>query len=573
VLVIEGTSRGAIPDATSSLADRAGALALRLEAAYDWRLRGVSGVSWPEGGCLVVEVEPGASGRGARGESREWDLERFTMHAAYALEVARQESELALDAARVDDGEAARLAIDRGGDAREAADRAAWWGWPKVATAAPPPSTQAARTSTSVLSLPLAALAKGPQADVDGVVEKARTKFVASLDRARIAWARGELDVKSRVEEGQGELWIALGSPCGVAWEGTLDAGLAHVAIESLAASAAARAEAAGVAIEPWSSTQGIGLVAHAPARAGESSAALAQRVGDLVGRAFLTAFPTREEVAIARGEAVSLLSDPTPPAPMLRPALIASTPEHPSFLDALGVAESVAKIGHEAVELRLSTLRAGPLRLAALANADVGQIDVATRAAERWVPRLPGETRACPMVELGPAPKSALHVVHVATGTGIAIALPIDDADRDAATALAAVLDGPGGRLEAELASKGLATSYESKLVRGQGRSALAIVVLAPNGNLDAVAAAVRTLLEKLRTNGPEDADLARAEARRAQASLQRRLDPRGRVVDLFGGEASAPVSVDLARLRATAARVLVEEKMQLVVARLPKS
>jgi hypothetical protein len=535
------------------------------------------------------------------------------MHAAYALEVARQESELALDAARVDDGEAARLAIGRGGDPREAADRAAWWGWSAPAGASGVSGVSGvsgasgaggaaevrARAASSVLSLPLAAIAKGPQTDVDAVVSAARTKFVASLDRARIAWARGELETRGRVEAGQGEVWVALGSPCGVAWETTLDAGLARVAIQSLAASVAPRGASDGVEVEPWASTAGVGLVAHAAARPGESPKALALRVGDLVGRAFLTGFPANEQVAFARGEAVSLLSDPVAPGPILRPALIALVPEHPSFLDALGALEPVAKIGAEGVELRLSTLRGGPLRLAVLANVagssngassasgvsgvsgvsgaaggsgEADQVDAATRAAERWVPRLPGETRACPAIDLGAAPRGALHVVHVGAGTGIAITLPIDDADRDAAATLAAVLDGPGGRLEGVLSAPALATSYEARLVRGAGRSALAIVVLAPAGNLDAVAVAVRGLLERLRTAGPDEADRLRADAKRAQASLQRRLDPRGRLVDLFIGEPSPPVAVELARLRAVAARVLAEDHLHLVVARLPR-
>lgn len=571
VLVLDGRARGAIPAVAAALSERGGALSSRLEAAYDWRLRGVAGVSWPEGGCLVVEVEPGPSSsrRGARvGEGKEWNLERFTSHAAYALEVARQESELALEALRVDDAEAARLAIGRGGDPREAADRAAWWGFAAPSSAASPPP---ARGAASVLSLPLPALAKGPAIDLEAVLTAARVRFVAALDRARLAWARDELETRSKVEAGQGELWVALGSPCGVAWETTLDAGLARVAIQSLGAAVAPRVAAAGGEIEPWGSTLGVGLVAHAPARAGESSKALARRVGDLLGRAFLTGFPAHEQVAVIRAESIAALAEGSPPAPLLRPALLALAPDRPSWLDALGALEPVAKIGAEAVELRLSTLRGGPLRLAVLANADAEQVDAASRAAERWVPRLPGETRACPSAELPAAPKAALHVVRVAAGTGIALAFPVADEDRDAASTLAAALDGEGGRLARDLGPQGLATSYEARLVRGLGRSALVIVVLAPNGNLDAVAAAVRSSVERLRSAGPDDAERARAEGRRAQAALGRRLDPRARVVDLFVGD-EPKGAVEPAKLRAAAARVLSEDHLQLVVARLAK-
>jgi hypothetical protein len=47
----------------------------------------------------------------------------------------------------------------------------------------------------------------------------------------------------------------------------------------------------------------------------------------------------------------------------------------------------------------------------------------------------------------------------------------------------------------------------------------------------------------------------------------------PRARVVDLFSGELLAtPPTIDLTQLRAAAAKILDEDRMQLVVARLPK-
>jgi hypothetical protein len=194
VIVVEGGPRAALGSTLSLLADPDGPLSMRLRAADDFRLRGVAGAARPDGACVVIEVEPSPA---ARIFSK--DPERFSMRAAVALEVARQETELALDSARAtDDSEAARIAIAAGGDPREAADRAAWWAWP-VATPSP-------LTSSATLSIPATAVAKGPQVDVEAALLTLQPKFTAALSKSKLAWTKSELDLKSRVETGQGEL-------------------------------------------------------------------------------------------------------------------------------------------------------------------------------------------------------------------------------------------------------------------------------------------------------------------------------------------------------------------------------
>lgn len=559
-VVVEGGPRAALPGALPQLADAEGPLASRLRASDDFRLRGVAGAAWADGACVVVEVEPSPAARKVLS-----DPERLAARTAVALEVARQEIELALEARRsIDDAEAAKSAIGSGGDPREAADRAAFWAWPA--------GPVAPLTSTATLAVPAASIAKGPTFDAEAALAALGPKFAWSVQKAKLAWTKSEIDLKARLEAGQGELWVTLGSPCGVAHEGVPDAGVASTAMRALVAAHLEHVELSkdGVVVEPWAATTGVGLVAHASARPGEPPAGLAHRVGDVVGRLFLASFPQASHLAGARAEGLSTLSTAFVSGELVRNAVRLSSPLHPSWLEPSGTLESVAKVGLESVDLRLGTLRSGSLRLSVLANGDEAQSEIVARAAERWVPRRPGEARTCPTFDPGSPPKGGLHPITVKTGTGIALALPVEESSREAATTLAAVLDGPGGRLAGELGG-GLATRWEARVVRGAARHALIVVVLAPDPNVDAVVTRVRALLNRLRSGGLEAVDLARADRERASVRVARRLDPRARVVDLFAAEAPA-TPVDLAQLRGAAAKLLDEDKTQLVVARLAK-
>jgi hypothetical protein len=558
VVVIEGGPRAALPSALPTLVDPDGPLALRLRAADDFRLRGVSGAARAEGACVVIEVEPSPAAR-----LFAKDPERFAMRAAVALEVARQEAELALESGKaLDDNEAARLAISAGGDPREAADRAAWWSWPIA--------SPNAIGSFATLSVPAAA-AKSPQVDAESILAALSPKFALAVSRSKLAWTKNEIELRSRLEIGQGALWAALGSPCSVGHEGLADAGLASIAMRALVAAHATHVDD-GVTIEPWTAATGVGLVAHAAPRSGESAARLAHRVGAAVGRAYLASFPAADHLALARAEGLLALSNNALGIDLVRSALRATTPLHPSWVDPSGTVDGVAKVGAESVDLRLATLRSGPLRIAVLANVEDPQSDATARAAERWVPRRPGESRACPVIDSGIVGKGAIHPLSVKAGTGVALAFPVDESQRDAAAHLALVLDGANGRL-AETLGVGVATKWEARLVRGVGRHALVILALAPDANVDAVVSRVRALLEKLRGGAIEQADLARADRDRETARIARRLDPRARVVDLFAGELTAtPAAIDLTQLRAIAGKVLDEDRVQLVVARLPK-
>src|SRR6185312_9896909 len=117
---------------------------------------------------------------------------------------------------------------------------------------------------------------------------------------ARATAIRGEID-RARVEAGQGELWIALGSPCGTLPEQTSDAGLGA----AFAIAAADRTELAlhgsGARAEAWAAGDGLGVVVHGPALSGESPEEHARRLDDALARSFAAEPLDRGAIARAR--------------------------------------------------------------------------------------------------------------------------------------------------------------------------------------------------------------------------------------------------------------------------------
>src|SRR5204862_7319105 len=133
----------------------------------------------------------------------------------------------------------------------------------------------------------------------------------------------------------------------------------------------------------------GVGVIAHAPRLAGESAAEHAERVGEEAVRA-MTVFPfAPAHFANARAALLGKIGDGISLDGKAMNALAgALVPGHPSWLAPLGAWEGLAKAGLEAASLRWAALYGGPLRLAILANDGQDQVDVAPRAADRWLVR-----------------------------------------------------------------------------------------------------------------------------------------------------------------------------------------
>jgi hypothetical protein len=227
---------------------------------------------------------------------------------------------------------------------------------------------------------------------------------------------------------------------------------------------------------------------------------------------------------------------------------------------------------------MRSSSLRAGPLRVAVLANSDSAQADAAARAVDRWIARRPGETRACPPFAAPETPRPGTYAVAVPSGalSEALLALPLapaDDAARTAATWLAAALDGPGGLLGQALGGgstpeSALARGWSAAVVGGPRSPALTVRLTATDASLDAAVAETRNLLDRLRQGALREADRSRAASSLARDALARSLDPRARTIDLWRGEIATPAP-SLDALQAFAAATLRDDALVIVAAR----
>ncbi len=542
----------AVPTATSaeavalarSLGAEGGALAARLGALdRPATLALVSATAHPGGGCVAVTVTVAANDVGGR--PSDVDL---AARIGSAVAVTTQEIEVeaarpvAESAAAVSPEELAR----REGDAREAADVAAWWTLADaVAPAAGSTKEHGARAERVAVGVTLDRdvgpgrdAAAGHEAAAAGTSLLARVG--AEVDRARAASGATVAEVHSRVERGQGDTWVLVASPCAGVDEGSGDAGLA-AAVALAESSAPAAGGADGVDVEPWTAIDGVGVIAHGHPRAGESPEASARRIADAAARRF-AATPLGAG-AIVRARSALFAAADTVTARALATVAEAVSPGRPSWLVPQGTATSLGRASDAEVGARATALRTGPLRVAILAGESYAQVTAATQAVDRWMLRHPAGDRACPQVAAPPAARAGTYTLPLPRSSAASeawLALPLPDHDRLAfasATWLADALDGAGGLLERSLVSAGLVRSAEARVMGSlvRGRAALVIRLDAPPGSLDAAVAQTRALLDRLREGALTQTDLARASARHAAGVDESRTTPRGRLVELF--------------------------------------
>ena len=506
-----------------ALGDPRGAFASRLaELDLPFRIRDVIGAAHANGGCVGVVLE-------AARENAE-----LAARVADAIALLDVEAEAAASETTKDGRALAR----RAGDVREAAERAAWWALADKSEAKPGARTVA-------LGVPVRR-------------EKVEIDLAGAIDRATAAWKKPIVELRSRIEAGQGETWVLFASPCGTDAETDADAGL--TAAFAIAAAESARAER-DVRIEPWIVPDGVGLLAHGPPRAGESPPTHARRLADVIGRSFAADTPV---VARARTE---LLRRDTQGLALLASVL---APQHPSWVLAQGVGDAVARSSDGAVLARAHAIRTGPLRAAVLAAHDA-EPPAAQAALDRWVSRKPGETRACRPAPAGPAPKPGTYAVETKGGAMpeayLAFPFPAnDETAKNAALAIANALDGDDGLLERALA--GTMRTVSARLL-GQPRApALAIRITAAQAQLDAAVMQARALVDRIHKGGLAADEVERAFLRDDRARLAAMLDPRARLVATFRGETQAPrPTAD--ELKAFAQSHLGEDAMLVVASR----
>jgi hypothetical protein len=569
--------------------DPEGPLVTRLRAlAVPFRLVEARASVRPRGGCLAVTLDT----------ARVTPSHLVADGAALAAALARQELEFArsssLDAGAVPRaagwplGPAARAAVRLASDPRDAAELGGLWSLSAagaadekptyaVALAIPPPTADARESPVE-----------------SGAPPPVARRFSAALERAVAAWnAPTIVERVGRLERGQGELWLVLGSPCGALAEGSADPGMTALSLMT-ALAAQPGSNARGVTLEPWVAPDGVGVVAHAARAAGESVAALTARVAEEAARVLLAAPFSSGALSTARALLLNRVGDGITGEGRAMSALASAlVPGHPSWLAPFGAWEELSNAGVDAASLRWSTLAGGPLRVAVLANETDEQADWAARTIDRWLVRTSDGGRACAPVEPpGPAKSGTLQITLPSSPSPLWQALlgfpvpPHGTPEGMLGELTLAGLTGPDGWLVRATSAASLAATAQARLVGGSRAAALVIDVRAPEATLDAAVAQVRALLQRLRQGAIGPADLERSQALRERWELEASLDPRRRLINLWRearpAAASAPSSApssppssstlpppSLDGWRAWVANTLSDEKLVVVMAR----
>jgi hypothetical protein len=373
---------------------------------------------------------------------------------------------------------------------------------------------------------------------------------------------------------------VLLASPCGTESESDADAGL--TALFTVAAAEMARSSP-DARVEPWIVPDGAGLLVHGPALPGETASAQARRLADVVARSF--ASDPVAVAAVSRARAELLAHDARADGPALGMLASAIAPGHASWFVASGREDTLARSADAAVLARAQALRAGPLRIAVLANVDAAQGEAALRAADRWIDRRGDAARTCRAGTAASAPRPGTYALEPRGGAGpeayLAFPLPAgDEKARAAATLVAAALDGEGGLLDKALATgtapTSLARSSSAHVVGWPRSPALVLRVVSTQASLDSAVMQIRALVDRVKKAGLAPADHERARSVASREALAAALDPRARIVATWRGEPIPAAAQPLPRgaaspdeVRAFAARYLAEDLMVVVAAR----
>lgn len=354
------------------------------------------------------------------------------------------------------------------------------------------------------------------------------------------------LDMRRSIEPGQGQFWMLLATPCGTNAEDGTSAGALGLALH---AAALENDRELDVSLEPWLSVDGIGILAHAgPSAPHESAGAQAERVAEALARALLRTGPSPEHIATSRESLLESL--PSGPAPGLSLALRQATANHPSYLDARGTWASLTAISARGAQLERERFVRGKLRVASLGNHDEAQLLGAERRLGSLLRSVDAGAVECP-------PRAA---VSFAPGKYVVDASGVGDADAVVAIPLPPSVGGPseeaqwtewlmnrpGGWLHQALQRPGLVSTARARALGGASAAALVIEIHAVDDKHEEAVAQVRGLLERLRAGAANAADVRSARDHLAQLDATRRLNPRGRLVDLWRGTRPAQATLE---------------------------
>lgn len=538
-IAIRTPSGSSAMEAATRLGRRDSVLGQRLSVLDPaWDLEATLGAIRPRGGCLRVDLTPRT--------------------AEPTLAGAAAAAQIALDAlADQLDGVAGSPwsfdeAVLEASDPRTAASIAAWAALSRQAPEALP---------HRFVSLGVAA----PR--VEATDERA---FAKALRNAAARRKSTTIDSRVRVEPGQGNLWVLLGTPCGTSLESVEDAGRL-----SLMARAVVRAtpEIDGVSLEPWLTTDGVGWIAHAAPRSpDESPRALAERVATALARAVAGAPVAEDAAATTRARVLSQLDAGR--EGLWATALGALAPDHPSWLDPRGTWQTVSAQTRAGLEAERRALIAGPLRVAVLANADEAQAEVVSDTLQEWLWPARHEPGACPALPSVVA-RFGRYVVetpskapHQGARALVAVPLtpsPLTGVPREAEWTVA-LLNRKGGWLERALTAPGLVSNAEASALGGRQATALIIELSALEQGIDEAVSQTRALLSRLAEGAATEGDAAFARRYFERLDARTRFEPRERLVDTFHASTAA-AEPSLASLRKMHRKALVPSRHIVVV------
>lgn len=343
------------------------------------------------------------------------------------------------------------------------------------------------------------------------------------------------------VERGQGQVHALLASPCATWDESAKLVGVTGFLMRVLAGR---YHDVRGTVIEPWVTSNGVGLMAHAGRESiAETPTQHAARVGDVLGRVLATMRIDPQDVWRTRTELLSTLGPGSRPA--LWRTILAFSPQQPGPLLPDGTFSSVEAISISDLRDRRTRLMRLPWRLAVLANEDEHQAESLRQATMHWLSLVRQDSGKCPSWQ-EPATLMQGEIRHQSkdpdandAAITMALSLPAGDGLDDLhSTLLVWLLNRPTGWLSERLRSLNVVGSVEARIVGGTKRRGLVIAVGALPSAVDSAVSGIRTLFEDLGTGRiPQDAAFERVISEMGRAERDHRFAPRVRLEDLWLG------------------------------------
>jgi hypothetical protein len=490
-------------------------------------VRGIAATARVSGGCLTIDLAfP--------------DLAREQTVAA-GITIAEEEIELVVGsgfAANPEDRAVRRLP-----DAGMAAEAAAWLSL-----------SREARDAGATFTRVALATSRGPRLSPE--------ELEAALGRAQSARKSPAVVVRGKVEHGQGELWLFLGSPCGTMLESNSDAGLTAAALAALRPDAAP-----GISIDPVATPDAVGFLVHGAPLPGESPTLHARRLADVAARPLLGEPVSRDRAERAlRGAYAAADVDETRALGQLAAEV---TPGHLSWLLPVGSPDALGRASDVALASKVLALRTGPVRMAVLANDSEEQTKAAAHAADRWLPSR-AENRTCepiaPAESEHPGTYAATRLSSGPSEVFLSVQVP-DQQSYGYAEAWVSLLSGPDGLLAKALGA-GLARESSIRLLGAPRAAAVVIRIVTADGALDAAVAQTRALFARFAQGALTNEQATWAFAHRKEERLLHARDPRTRVLELFREPVSEPAE-NAEALRSLGTRMWADSRLVIVALR----